>query len=196
MPKLHVQAGSNLEVVEQQKLLGIVVQSDLRWHANTHNMCVKGYSRLWMLRRLKLVGANTDELLDVYQKQVRSVMELAVAVWEPALTVAEDKQIERVQKAAYSIILGDNYNTYSTALKVLGAETLGTRRKKLTLNFAKKAYKHPKYQTWFRSKTGNVPNTRAEKTVLKTVDTRTDKYRDSPLPYLTSVLNQHLGKKQ
>ena len=83
-----------------------------------------------------MVGANTDELLDVYQKQVRSVMELAVAVWEPALTVAEDKQIERVQKAAYSIILGDNYNTYSTALKVLGAETLGTRRKKLTLNFA------------------------------------------------------------
>ena len=44
MPKLHVQAGSDLEVVEQQKLLGIVIQSDLRWYANTQNMCEKGYT--------------------------------------------------------------------------------------------------------------------------------------------------------
>ena len=196
MPKLHIQSGINLEVVEQQKLLGIVIQSDLRWYANTNNMCGKGYSRLWMLRRLKLVGANEDELLDVYEKQVRSIMELAVAVWEPGLSVAEDKQIERVQKAALSIILGENYESYGNALRTLDVETLSSRRKKLTLTFAKKAYKHPKYQTWFRNSTGNVPNTRAEKTVLKTVQTRTNKYRDSPLPYLTSVLNKHFGDKQ
>ena len=106
MPKLSVHNNKYLEVVEQHKLLGIIVQSDLRWYANTQNMCAKGYARLWMLRRLKLVGANTGELLDVYQKQVRSVLELAVAVWEPGLTQVEGKQIERVQKAAFNIILG------------------------------------------------------------------------------------------
>jgi hypothetical protein len=124
-------------------------------------------------------------------KQVRSSMELAVAVGEPGLSVAEDKQIERVQKAALSIILGENYESYGNGL-TLNVETLSSRRKKLKWTFAKKAYKHPKYQTWFRNSTGNVPNTRAE----KTVQTRTNKYCDYPLPYLTSFLNKHFGKKQ
>ena len=94
------------------------------------------------------MGANTEELLDVYQKQVRSMMELAVPVWEPNLTVAESMQIERVQKAAFSIILGDEYFSYNQALSTLAVDTLSSRRQKLSLNFAKKSYKHPKYQTW------------------------------------------------
>ena len=196
MLKLSVgNSNEQLEVVEQYKLLGIVVQSDLRWFANTQYMCSRGYARLWMLRRLKLVGANTEELLDVYQKQVRSMMELAVPVWEPNLTVAESMQIERVQKAAFSIILGDEYFSYKQALSTLAVDTLSSRRQKLSLNFAKKSYKHTKYQTWFRPNDGDAPNTRADKTVLKPVHTRTDKYHDSPLPYLTRILNQYLGEK-
>ena len=56
---------------------------------------MKGYKRLWVLRRLKILGASEKELLDVYQKQVRSVLELAVPVWQPALTTQEKKQIEK-----------------------------------------------------------------------------------------------------
>ena len=196
MPKLSVGNGNELEVVEQYKLLGIIVQSDLRWYANTQHMCSRGYARLWMLRRLKLVGANTEELVDVYQKQVRSMMELAVPVWEPGLSVAESMQIERVQKAAFSIILGEDYFSYNQALSTLDADTLSSRRQKLSLNFAKKSYKHPKYQTWFRPNDVNTLNTRADKTVLKTVHTRTDMYDNSPLPYLTRLLNQYLGEKK
>jgi hypothetical protein len=51
-----------------------------------------------MLRRLKGLGASTNELLDVYQKQVRSVLVMAVPVWQPALTKQESRQIERVQR--------------------------------------------------------------------------------------------------
>ena len=73
---------------------------------------------------------------------------------------------------------------------------LSVRRKKLTLTFAKKSLKHPKYQNWFRvNSSSRTQNTRAEQTVLKPVYTRTDSYRDSPLPYLTNKLNDYLGKK-
>ena len=53
-----------------------------------------------MLKRLKGLGASEEEMLDVYTKQIRSVLELAVPVWQPALTKQEVKQIERVQRCA------------------------------------------------------------------------------------------------
>ena len=153
-------------------------------------MCEKGYARLWMLRRLRLLGASTEEMMDVYNKQVRCILELAVAVWEPGLSVSEDKQIERVQKTAFCIILGDHYLNYKNALRYLQCETLKDRRKKLCLTFAKKSLKHPKYQNWFVPNTPKVkPITRSEKTSFKPVTTRTDRYFFSPLPHLTRLLN-------
>ena len=68
--------GENLEVVEQFKLLGLIFRSDNKWYDNTQYICQKGYTRLWMLRRLKGLGASVEELMDVYYKQVRSVLEM------------------------------------------------------------------------------------------------------------------------
>ena len=141
------------------------------------------------------MGATVSELLDVYQKQVRSVLELAVPVWQPALTVQEKYQIERVQKCALYIILGSNYINYSHALDRIGWENLEQRRIKLCENFAKKASKHLKYQDWFFKNNNNptLVNTRARTQKAKLqylpVKTRTDRYKKSPLPFLTDILN-------
>ena len=54
-----------------------------------------------------------QELLDVYTKQVRCVLEIAVPAWEPGLTKSEGGQLEQVQKSAFSIILGDEYLNYT-----------------------------------------------------------------------------------
>ena len=133
MPQLTLSGMGDcfLEVVEKFKLLGIVVRSDLKWWDNTDYICQKGYSRLWLLRRLKCLGASVSELVDVYQKQVRSVLELAVPVWQPALTGKEKTQIERVQKCALHIILGANYHSYTVALNQIGCESLEDRRVKI-----------------------------------------------------------------
>ena len=53
-----------------------------------------------MIRRLKSLEATTSEMLDVYEKQVRSILEMAVPVWNANLTQGEEKQLERVQKTA------------------------------------------------------------------------------------------------
>ena len=203
MPKLTLsgQGDNYLEVVETFKLLGVQIRSDLKWSDNTDYICQKGYSRLWMLRRLKGLGATESEMLDVYMKQVRSVLELAVPVWQPALTKHEEKQIERVQRCALYIILGEQYNNYDHALDLLECENLDDRRSNLCEKFAKKSVKHPKFKNWFSENTEVPPNiaTRGNENKVMTkfnpVQTRTKRYRDSPLPYLTDILNKNMSKQ-
>ena len=113
MPRLSIDGKTKLEVVKDFCLLGIYFQTNLRLQTNTDNMCKKGYARICMLRRLKRLGANHAQLLDVYYKQIRCVLELAVVVWTPGLTKEESYQLERVQKCALHVILGDNYESYN-----------------------------------------------------------------------------------
>ena len=201
MPQLSIDGQNNLEVVEEFRLLGVIFQSNLSWQGNTDLICQKGYSRLWMIKRLKPLGANDGELVDIYYKQIRCVLELAVAVWTPGLTKLQINQIERVQKCALHVILGGNYQSYNQAKFALGVETLSERRSKLCLNLAKKSEKHWKYSNWFHpAEEKFVPNftTRGEETHVQTkytpVPFRTDRYKDSPLPFLTKLLNEHYAK--
>ena len=136
-------------MVEIFKLLGVMVRSDLIWYYNSDYICQKRYSRLWMLRRLSKLGASESEMLDVYQKQVRSVLELALPVWQAGLTQQEISQIERVQRTALYIILGENYHSYENTLELLECDRLSDRRYKLCANFVKKAAKHPQFQNCF-----------------------------------------------
>ena len=75
---------NDLEVVDEMRLLGIVIKSDLKWTANTENMVQKANKRIWILRRL-----------DVYIKQIRSVLELAVPVWHCRInqTLRESRRV-------------------------------------------------------------------------------------------------------
>ena len=52
MPSLLVKE-DELEVVNSIKILGTIITSDLKWKANTEYMIKRGYSKLWVLRRLK-----------------------------------------------------------------------------------------------------------------------------------------------
>ena len=61
-PNLQLENGCPLEVVEEIRLLGVQVRADLSWRSNTTVMCQKSYARLWILRRLKPIGASTDEI--------------------------------------------------------------------------------------------------------------------------------------
>ena len=61
IPQLQIQ-GTNIETMEEMKLLGLTLTNDLKWHANTEAMVKKAYSRLWMIRRLKKHGANLTDL--------------------------------------------------------------------------------------------------------------------------------------
>ena len=73
-PELEID-GVVLEVVEKMKLLGVMLTSDLKWRENTEFITKKAYKRLWLIKRLKQLGASTASLVDMYTKHVRSVVE-------------------------------------------------------------------------------------------------------------------------
>ena len=121
-------------------------------------------------------------------------------VWQPALTQNEVKQIERVQRCALYIILGEQYLNYEHARNLLNCEDLNERRLKLCENFVKKAAKSHKFKSWFSESVVVPPSvhTRGNEIKIipkfKPVHTRTDRYRDSPLPYLTDIINELMPK--
>ena len=95
--------------------------------------------KFWIMRRLKKLGANEADLIEVYGKQVRSIAEYAVPVWNSGLKGDDIVRLERIQKIACSIIFGSKYRSYTHALNTLGLEKLTVRRKQICLKFAMKA---------------------------------------------------------
>ena len=188
-PKLKLE-DSDIEVVDQLKLLGVHITNDLKWNANTMAITKKAYGKLWMLRRLKLNGANTNELKDIYCKHVRSVVEYAAVVWHPSLTRENTTDIERVQKCALAVILGKNYVNYENALGSLQLERLCGRREALCEKFAKKSHKSEKYSSCWFVADEKLQNTRLEPNIVKPVRSRTTRLQKSALPYLTSIINR------
>ena len=131
----------------------------------------------------------------VYQKQLRCVVEFATPAWTSNLKQYEARQIERVQKAALAIIFQDRYESYEKALQLAGLTTLSSRRKDICLKFAKNAFKNPKYQHWFcLNPASNGVRTRSKKPQLKPVLARTGRFKDSPISYLTNLLNEDRTK--
>ena len=94
-----------------------------------------------MVRILKEMGVNDEELLDVYCKQIRIVLEYAKVVW---LTVANTSSIDRVQKACLAIILGQRYISYSSIDRQTGHQKRG-----IVPKICKKCHKNPKFSSWF-----------------------------------------------
>ena len=96
-----------LEIVEETKILGIMVSDSLRWDSHVNYMLKKAYKKVWLLRRLKLLKLDSDILLDFYCKEVRSVLEFGAPVWHSGLTNQMSNLIERIQKICIQLILGD-----------------------------------------------------------------------------------------
>ena len=180
--------GQDIEMVEEMRLLGVVVRSDMKWSTNTEVMISKAYKKLWSMRRLKTMGADIGDLKDIYLKQVRCMVELAAPAWNGALTCAEKIDIERVQKTALHIMLGERYENYVDALDLVDLESLEARRRKLCLKFAIKAVNDHKHKNWF------VPNSKAVSTrqyheKYLPVFSKHKRFWKSPISYLTRLLN-------
>ena len=83
-------------------------------------------------------------------KHLNLVLEFAAPVWHPGLTGEDIIKLERIQKTVLHIILGDEYISYSNALKETGLIKQSDRRKILSITFAKRALRSHKFTNWFR----------------------------------------------
>ena len=97
-----------LEIVNQAKLLGVLITDDLKWDANTELLVKKANMRMELLRKVSKFTSSIEDKRTIYILYIRSILEQSSVVWNSSLTAENSEDLERVQKAAVRIILGKN----------------------------------------------------------------------------------------
>ena len=184
---------SFLDVVENTRLLGIQISTDLKWAKQTKFLQDRANTKLWMLRRMKILNIDPDVIVDFYFKEIRSICEMACQVFHSGLTMNQSSDIEKIQKRALKLILGDQYSTYNEACSLMSAEPLSDRRDTLCLNFMKRTVKGGQHEDIFMPKTGSNM-TRSSNQLIREYTCNTQRYFNSPLVYLSRLYNQSLKK--
>ena len=183
--------GSPILTKTETKLVGVIISQNLSWQKNTEYICEKARKKIWILRRMVNMDMDIQTIFDVYTKEVRSILELAVPVWHSGLTRLQSKDIERIQKISFKIILGPVYENYTQACKYLATHSLEDRRVKLCLKFGRKNLKSE--NSLFKKVAKNV-NTRQSAKLVQEYRCRTSKYKKSSIPYLARLLNSNCKK--
>ena len=120
--------------VTSTKLVGVIIQNDLKWTEQITNMISKARSRLYFLTQLKRAKAEEKDLLVFYKSIVRPHLEYSSQTWSSGITQTQSENIERVQRRALRIIYPDEDSV--SALRKSGLQTLQERRTK----FSKKLF--------------------------------------------------------
>ena len=191
IPELSLSEEARLEVVESMKLVGYQISSDLSTRANTKYIVGRAWKRMWIIRRLKALGAGEADLLNVLRCQVLSVLQFAVPAWTTMITKEESKSIESVQRTGLYLIYGSRFRSYTWALQAAHMRTQADQRSKLFEKFTRACVKSNKFSKWFcKTDTSQAMPTRSKKTTFKPVPTRTKAYAKSPIPQMVALANK------
>lgn len=195
LPEIQLIQNTNIKVVEEMKIVGFVLRSDLKTISNTNYIIGKAYGRMWVVRRLKTLGASRARLIDVLQKQVLSVLNLGVPAWDCFLTCQERADLERVLKTGLRIIWGHSYTTFEQVLLESGLKTLQETRNKIVRKFVRRKTENNKFRNWFcRQKETNFTTRLNNRKHFKPVIARHEFYRRSCIPTLTELANTTIKK--
>ena len=170
-------------------MLGVWLQEDLGWHENTKQICKKAFTRISLLTKLKYVGIQTEDLLDIYQLFIRCIPEYCSTVFHTSLTEEQSDKIETIQSTSLKIILSENYVSYNAALEMCGLERLSARREKRLLSFSLKCIKNEFTQPMFPSNDAN------KKEAFHVNFARTEQYKCSTIPQCQRTLNLYFKSK-
>ena len=198
VPELNLKNEHQIEVVEEMKIVGYLMRSDMKTCANTAYLVSKAYKRMWLIRRLKGLGASTVRLVDALQKQVLSVLWLGAPAWFCQTTQQERTDIDRVAKVGLRIIYGDSYSGFESSLLAAKIRKPTEQMKLMTEKFAIKSSKHCKFSQWFQPAPVKSIRTRNGRNLPKyaSILARTARYQNSPIPVLTRILNEKHHKQQ
>ena len=118
-----------LELVTSHKVLGLVIQNNLKWTNHIESIVTKASKRLHILRVLRRGGVEINDLITIYTALIRSLLEYCCVVWHHALPSYLSQELERIQKRVLKIIVP--VLSYSEALRFLNLRTLDERRNEL-----------------------------------------------------------------
>ena len=118
----------DLEVVQEEKDLGVTFDSKLNFSSHIRNIVNKANSRVGLIKRT-FQSLDKVKFTILYKSLVRPILEYCTQIWAPVLKGDQD-EIEKVQRRATKLVIGLSEKTYPERLKHLNLTTLAFRRKR------------------------------------------------------------------
>jgi hypothetical protein len=188
-PEFTMGGDEFLEVKNHLKILGVMVQDDLRWGAQVKQMTTKASKKLWLLRRMKQLGVDESTIVTYWKSEGRCHLEYGVPVWNGGVTKGQQRDLQRVQRRAVAAITGSRRDDYTASCHRLGLEPdLGRRRLQLCRTFARRTAMKSRHQDLF-TRLENPRQTRGGRKEWREPPCRTRRHFRSARPYLTRILN-------
>ena len=157
----------------------------------------KGNKILQLLRKASSYTNSINDLTSIYLSHVRVILEQSCVLWQNRITEDNINDLERVQKNACRIILGNKFINYEDSLKMLNLDTLKVRREKLALKFGLNCVENPKTKKLFslkpkrhKSHTQKACCNRKEYK-FNIMKTNTARLARSSVPFLQRLLNKN-----
>ena len=184
--------GIPLEAVDKITLLGVTIQTDLKWNSQVELMITRASRRLYILCILKKNGVALHDLVLIYKMYIRPILEFGSPVWSSSLTVSQINDIERVQKRVIRCITYPNIISYGRELNNLGLPTLHDRREELLMKFGENLLKSSRHRDILPQTRQNVTHSERYLRNSDKLDIprcRTQRYKNSTVPCVVSMLN-------
>ena len=173
-----------------------IITKDLKWHENTKYIVKKANQKMRLLHKFSKFTTNKSHLIHIYKSQVRGNLEYCSTVWHSGLSESDTKDIERVQKAAVRIFMGNKYQGYEQALKLLKLDSLKERRLKMALTFAKRSLKLDNFSKLFPlSESDHLMSMRNPEKYVVNIS-KTERHKRSAVPFLQRLLNEDYLKQK
>ena len=170
-PPVNIQ-GSDIELVDSFKYLGVHLNNKLNWTTHTDALYKKGQSRLHLLGRLRSFGVCRPLLRTFYDSVVASAIHYAVVCWGAGSTDRDRKRLNRLVRRAGSV-LGRTLDS---------VEEVGQRRTLSKLSSIMKNQLHPLHMTVEELSSSFSGR-------LRHPQCRTERYRKSFIPTAVRTFN-------
>ena len=148
-----------------------------------------------LLRQLSNFTRSRQDKLQIYKVYIRSVLEQSSVVWNSSLTKKNEREMERVQKVAVRLIMGED-TKYEESLKILKLTSLKENRNLLSVKFAEKCLANKNTRSIF-TRNINPHQMKLRKTEhFKIKHARTERMKKSAIINMTKQLNSQFEERK
>ena len=187
--ELTIGGSDILQVKTQHRILGVIVQDDLRWQSQCNEMVSRATRCTWAIRRMRAMGVPQSSLVEFWKSEGRVMLEYGCPVWHSGLTATQSHSLDRAQRVAMAAITGRWEASHTRQLEQLGLERLALRRIRICEIFAQRTASNSRHMDMFTPVISLQRRAKHGKK-YKEIATRTQTYHNSALPYLTRLLNK------
>ena len=96
--------GTQVEVVESCRFLGMVISRDLKWELNISTLLRKAQQRMYFLRQLRKYRLSRTMMSRFYSAIVESILTHSIITWFPAAAAKDLTKLQRVIRSAERVI--------------------------------------------------------------------------------------------